>query len=196
MSNELEIKGILDPEDIRRITAYNAFIIFMSLPDPDKAVMMEVPFNELTKKYAYIPKQKDFAVKYGVHENTLTQWKKRKDFISSVDIKRKEWGLDKVPNVLAALYTRCIKYGMAYDVETYLAYYANWNRTQVIKNVTDKFDVDDLRSIIQELPESKQKDAYTTLADIITQAELRRGEQESEGFAVSGSGDNQGEVRS
>lgn len=165
----------MDRDAVKKSEVFEQFIIFMSLPDPEKAGYMGLKPDIKTNKYDRIPTQGDFAIKFGVSKDTLSLWKKRNDFITRVDLKRKEWGIDKVPNVLAALYTRCIKYGMAYDVETYLAYYANWNRTQVIKTVGEKFDVDDLRALIAELPPTKQADAYAALATIITEADRRRG---------------------
>lgn len=191
-SNNSQGEGVRSPyHDV----AYEAFVEFMSLPDPDRAMFMGMEVDPITKKYHHIPTQTEFALKYGVARPTLSVWKNRPDFEKRVDSMRKQWGRDKTANVLASLYTRCIKYGMAYDVETYLAYYENWTRTQVVKHTGDVFALEDLRSIIALLPEDKQKNAYTELATIVTEAESRRSDEESEGSSASGSGDNPIAVR-
>lgn len=153
--------------------AFNAFVKFMSLPDSEKIRFLNLEKNPLTGEYPR-PTQEHFCKMYGVHRKTCADWKKKPEYISMVDTTRKQWGLDKVPNVLQALYNRCIKYGMAYDVETFLAYFANWNRTQISKVTVEKVDPDDLRNIISMLPMDKQIEAYEKLADIIGSANLER----------------------
>ena len=167
----------------------------MALSDPEKCEYMGIEVNPRTGKYDKVPTMIQFALKSGVSRETLSIWKHRPEFIYLVDLKRKQWGLDKVPNVLAALYTRCLKYGMAYDVETYLAYFAGWTRSQAVKGTVDKFAADDLRSIIAQLPIHKQKEAYARIADIIGEAELSRSSEEREGHITDGSTNNQIEVR-
>lgn len=172
------------------------FVEFMALPDPEKFEYMGIAIDPKTGKYpGRVPTQKQFALKSGVSNSTLSVWKASPEFQYLVDLKRKQWGTDKIPNVLAALYTRCLKYGMAYDIETYLAYYVGWTRTQVVKNVQDKFAADDLRSIIAQLPADKQKEAYAKIADIIGDAELERSNSQRTGRISNGHSDNPTEVR-
>lgn len=158
--------------EIKKQEVFNKFVDFMALPDPDKARLFGVAFDEKKGRYESIPSQKDFALKYGVTENTLVLWKKRKDFQSAVDSKQQEWGLDTVPNVMASLYRRCIKYGISTDVELFLAFYKGWDRKQVIKHVHEKFDMDDVRALIAPLPQEMQDKFHATIAEIISAARV------------------------
>lgn len=151
---------------------FQKFVEFYAAPDPDKARMFDVPFDQSTQRYTFIPGQKDFAKKYGVSANTLTGWKRRSDFIGGVDSLQREWGVDVVPNVMASLYRRCIKYGMATDVELFLAYYKGWDRKQMAKAPSEKFDMDDIRALLAPLPQEKQDEFHSLIAQIIIEARV------------------------
>lgn len=154
--------------EIRRL-----FVQYIALPDPDKCEMLGIPRGE-KGVFVELPTQKKFASKYGISERTLNRWKVQAEFVAAVDLKRKEWGMALIPNVLAALYRRCVQYGMAYDVETYLAYFDNWSRTQSVKIKTEKVDADDLRTLIALLPPEKQLHFNELVANLITEAESSR----------------------
>ena len=55
--------------------------------------------------------QKELAKKFGVGEDTLSEWKQRNDFWMSVEEKRRSWGRERTPDVLLALHSRAIKTG-------------------------------------------------------------------------------------
>ena len=184
------VKSIPVDTAVYKDQAFKDFVVFFALPDFDKCRMFGIEPDPRTGK-SKVPTQNDFALKYGIHINTLSLWKNRKDFMEAVNSVRKNWGRERVGNVMASLYTRCVKYGMAYDVETYLAYYDNWSRTQVVKHVQEKFDADDLRSIINSLPEGIQKDAYEKLGEVIAIAESIGENTKSQRDAASGSEDDQ-----
>lgn len=175
----------LSGEDMKKSKVRELFAEFLSLPDPDRAAFMDVPYDPSKRKFAKIPTYTDFALKYGVHTRTLYNWRQQADFNALVKSKREKWGQNLVPNVLAALYTRCIKYGMAYDVETFLAYYEGWSRTQKIQPVGEKFEEGDLRAIISVLPVEEQKQFYESIANILTRAQLRGGSQKVQGDSTS-----------
>lgn len=153
----------------KRDKVFSDFVEFMSLPDPEKCVFLGFQIDPKTGKYEKIANMLDFSKRYGVSSSTLSEWKKRPEFLDAVDIKRRSWGVDRVPNVLAALYNRCIRYGMAYDVETFLAF-AGIDRKTVIKLQTERFSIDDLRSVIATLPADRQTKFYATIADIFGEA--------------------------
>ena len=197
MTENISLQNSISSADaLRKKDIFLKFVDFMALPDPEKFEYMGIAIDPKTGKYpGKVPTQQQFATRSGVAKETLSRWKAQPEFLYLVDIKRKQWGIDKVPNVLAALYTRCLKYGMAYDVETYLAYFAGWTRTQAIKGEVDKFAADDLRSVIAQLPAEKQKEAYAKIADIIGEAELSRSSEERSGHLIDGSSHNPTEVR-
>lgn len=164
-----------EDNSVRKQEIYAAFIEFESLPDPDKAAFLGVEVEltgALKGRYKKIPKLIDFARKYGVHQNTLTAWRRREDFAASVEARQKEWGIDLMPNVMASLYRRCVRYGISSDVELFLAYYKNWDRKQVIKHQVEKFDENDIRALLAMLPKEEQDKYYATLFDIIDRAKV------------------------
>lgn len=151
--------------------AFFAYVEFMAKPDPERCEMLGIPYDEKTRKYTAKPTSTRFAEKYDVHINTLTNWKQRKDFNTAVNQKRNLWGLEKVPNVMAALYQRCLRYGMAHDVELFLAYYERWDRKAAIANPPVSFTPDDIRSIIDVLPEDRQEYFHGLITNAIAEAQ-------------------------
>lgn len=165
------------PTDAKK-DVWEKFVEFCSLPGPDRAAMFEVPFDPKLRRYEKIPTQADFAAKYGVHQNTLVKWKKTKEFQELVDQKQARWGIDHTPDVMSALLRRCLQYGISSDVGLWLAFYKQWDRKQVIKHVHEKLDPDDIRSLIELLPETEKKQAYDHLTNIVIKAERARSSQE------------------
>jgi len=151
--------------------AFFAYVEFMAKPDPERCEMLGIPYEEKTRKYIAKPTSGAFAKKYDVHINTLTNWKQRKDFNVAVHQKRNFWGLEKVPNVMAALYQRCLRYGMAHDVELFLAYYEKWDRKAAVANAPVPFTADDIRLIIDVLPEDRQEHFHGIITAAITEAQ-------------------------
>lgn len=172
------IESPITRDEINRDEIMRIYAVYISAPDADKCEMLKIPFDVKLKKYESRPTDIKFAAMHGVHRDTLYNWRKREDFRKTVDKTGKDWGMALLPNVMASLYRTCIKYGRAYDVELFLAYYADWDRKQVIKHVHEKFDVDDLRAIIDELPDEEKENAYEQLGNIITRAELYRSNKE------------------
>lgn len=169
--NQSEGGGLNKPH---KNALYLKFIEYSSLPDGEKADYLAIEKDPKTGHYKSKPTQKLFAAKFGLSEDTLSLWKKREGFAVAVDMKRKEWGLNLIPNVLASLYRRCVKYGMAYDVETFLSYYTGWSRTQKVDMGNTKFTMDDVRALIAPLPKADQEKYYAILTDIVTGTESRR----------------------
>ncbi len=122
-----------------------------------------------------LPYAKDFAKKYGIREATLSEWKKRPEFH---ELKREAQILklsDDTSDVLDGLKRRCIRYGMAYDVELFLLYVERWDRKHVLEILSEvKLGDNDIRTLIDGLPEEKQKRFYDTLTELIADAEQAR----------------------
>lgn len=122
-----------------------------------------------------IPFAKDFANKYGIREATLSEWKKRPEFH---ELKREAQILklsDQTSDVLDGLKRRCIKYGMAYDVELFLLYVERWDRKHVLEILGEvRLGDNDIRTLVDGLPEDKQKKFYVTLTELIAEAKQVR----------------------
>lgn len=160
-----------------------AFVKYMSLPDPEKCQMVGIPFDYTNNKYSARPTMTHFAEKYEVSNATLSAWHKK--FAKEIEDLSLRWGSDKIPNVMASLYNNIIKNGDSAEVELFLAYYKGWNKKQVVETV-ERFDMEDIRALIEPLPKDKQDQFYATIANIINEAELYRGETQGDepGFEV------------
>ena len=105
-----------------------------------------------------VENQVAFAKKYGIRNATLTDWKKREDFgklKQEAQILRLQ---NDTSDVLEGLKNRCIKYGMAYDVELFLLYVEKWDRKHVLEILGEvKLGDNDIRTLVDLLPEMKQK---------------------------------------
>ncbi len=127
------------------------------------------------RKAGGIPTAQVFAEHYGIDENTLTRWKKRPDFHA---LKREAQIFrlsDATADVLEGLKERCTRYGMAYDVELFLLYVEGWDRKHVLEILQEvKLGDNDIRSLVEHLPENKQKHFYDTLTNLIGEAEQAR----------------------
>ena len=74
-----------------------------------------------TPQYLREPKfQKDFAELIGVHEDTLTDWKKHPKFSLLLQSKISIWIRERVPDVIGALYETASSKGESKDVELFL----------------------------------------------------------------------------
>lgn len=190
IKSSVQKKGGGGEAPIQKNHVFNEFVKFMAMADPDKAEMFGITFDVKKRRYERIPNLQDFAKKHGVHRNTLGAWKKREDFKKAVDAKQEQWGVDLLPNVMAALYRRCVQYGISTDVELFLAYYKKWDRRQVIKHIGEKFDLDDVRALIAPLPKEKQEHFYGLITEIITEAEVHRSRAEVQGDQLDLTGGN------
>lgn len=123
------------------------------------------------RKKAGIITAGDFAKKYGIHEATLSKWKNRPDYHDTKRQAQIHKLSDSTADVLDGLKTRCIKYGMANDVELFLLYVEKWDRKHVLEILGEiKLGKDDIRSIVDVLPEDRRKQFYVTLSDLIAEA--------------------------
>ena len=143
-------------------TVYDRFVEWIALTTKDR-------------KKLGVSTQRDFAKKYGMHETTLTGWKKREDFGQLKQEAQVSRLQNDTSDVLEGLKNRCVKYGMAYDVELFLLYVEKWDRKHVLEILGEiKLGDNDIRTIIDLLPEAKQKTFYDTLTNLIAEAQSAR----------------------
>lgn len=150
----------------KSLEKFRAFTEFMAAPGPERAMMLGFEINPITKKYDKFPSQNDFANRYKVHKDTLTDWKKRPEYAAAIETDRKQWVLDRMPDALQALFNRILKYGMSYDVETF-AKFGEIDLREMAKRGIEKFDQEDVRVIIQSLSIEEQNYFYGTLGQLI-----------------------------
>lgn len=74
-----------------------------------------------------VPKtQRELAKKFGVGEDTLSEWKRRNGFWEGVTEKRKTWGRERTPDVMLALFKRIQRTGSAPEVRLWLEVIEGW----------------------------------------------------------------------
>jgi len=78
--------------------------------------------------------QEEFAKKFGVSQDTLTDWKKRDDFWSAVETEWKKWGREKTTNIMNKLYTTIMQEGESANFRLWFQYLLNWEGKQETKN--------------------------------------------------------------
>lgn len=172
------VSPIMTPDDVRKSEIYAKFVRFMAVPDPDRCEMLGISMNRETGLPMENPTLTKFAQHFGVHLNTLRNWKMKPEFQKAVTSFRKDWGKDRTANVMAALYRNILRNGNAYDVELWMAYMENWDRKQVVKIVQEEFTANDIRTIISRLPKDQQNEWYTRIGELVTLAELHGGGDE------------------
>ena len=89
---------------------YQLFVVWMSLPQPER----------------YPKTQKEFAAKYGIHQDTVVDYKKRKGFWDDVQLMWKDWGKEKTSDVMKKFYDTLMSKGSASDIKLWLQYFLNW----------------------------------------------------------------------
>ena len=152
---------------INKQTVFDRFIEWIVLTTPERAVLG-------------IETQKDFAKKYNIRAGTLSDWKRRNDFGEKKQMAQVQKLQNATADVLEGLKNRCIKYGMAYDVELFLLYVEKWDRKHVLEILGEiKLGDNDIRTIIDILPKDKRKLFYDTLTNLIAEAESARGIDET-----------------
>lgn len=91
-----ELKIVSDLSGIKKPQKYLEFITFMAIPDVLRAELLEVKTEG------------DFAKKFLVNKNTLTDWKKRIGFWEDVIAVRKDFFRARTANVILALETKSL----------------------------------------------------------------------------------------
>ncbi len=116
-----------------------------------------------------LPTQKAFAEKYGVSEDTLSDWNKTqgvKDSLSEI----RGWSRQLSKNVLFSLYNRAMKDGSAFEVKLWFQLVEKWEEKARIehdyKGVTEiqiiKKVVEDKFNIKNESTEQRNEDKMGT----------------------------------
>lgn len=95
---------------LRHVGEYSDFVAWTALP------------TELR-----VPKtQRELSKKFGVGEDTLSEWKRRSGFWEEVTEKRKTWGRERTPDVMLALFKRIQRTGSAPEVRLWLEVVEGW----------------------------------------------------------------------
>lgn len=140
---------------------YLLFLQWSGMPYPDKVK-------------EGVATQKDFAAKHGINEDTLTNWKKRKDYDPKMFAESQKWARERWANVMGGLYTRALK-GYALEVELYLMFAFGWTRDAAKEQATKPpVSEEDIFEMAQYLEPDKKKELYGKIAEIVAEARIAR----------------------
>jgi hypothetical protein len=73
-----------------------------------------------------IKTQADFAKKFKIGPDTLSEWKSLRGLWELVDAFKKQWGKSKTPSILAGFYRKAVSEGDAARVKLWLQYFEDW----------------------------------------------------------------------
>lgn len=100
-----------DVVQVKKCVEYERFLGWLSLPYDAR--------NPKT--------QKEFAIKHGVSEDTLSLWKKRGDFWDEWRSRVKNNNRERIASVLSAVYKNIIKHGKGSDFLAFVQYVDDFN---------------------------------------------------------------------
>ena len=141
---------------LKNQSTYEEFILWYALPRPGK-LQMKLETQELFAKY------------YGVSERTLNNWKARKDFLPQVKVIRDQWGNERTPDVIEAIYQSAIGGGREAPQaqKLWLQYVEGFNEKAKPKEAPkEPLTVNDILFIIKVMPEEYHDKFYSYIREI------------------------------
>ena len=128
---------------LRHVDEYLNFIVWVAQP------------KELRK-----PKtQRELSKKFGVGEDTLSEWKNRDGFWEKVSTQRQKWCKEKTSDVINALYKRILENGSASEVRLWMEMIEGWSVKEVI--VEDRYaDIRDMTDAELDMEIKKLEDFF------------------------------------
>lgn len=119
-----------------------------------------------------IPNARAFASKHKLHSSQLSRWTQRKDFNTLKFERMRESWSEFVPEAFEALRKRIQRFGMARDVELWLAYTEGWDRKKAAEQrAPPSFTEDDIRNLLSFLPREEQIKFWQLIAKILLRAQ-------------------------
>lgn len=135
------------------------------------------------KKEIGMVTQSAFADHYKIAFNTTTAWKRRPDFIAKVRALRQDWGFERTGDVLNGMYKAAVK-GNPNSQKLWLQYFEDFTEKSEQTNVNRvEIGVNDIRFIIEQLPEPLKSKHYANLRDLLDDADAVRNAREIEDSA-------------
>lgn len=149
---------------MHKTSTYDEFILWFAMPMHEKRKMGLETIEQ-------------FAEYQGVHRTTITRWKKRYDFLPRLKELRDTWGKERTQDVIAAIYFTAISKGVGAPAsqKLWMQVIEGWSEKMEIEHTKKvELTVNDIRFIIEQLPEEYKEKFYGYLRDIFDTAQLLR----------------------
>lgn len=101
--------------------------------------------------------QGEFASQHGVHENTLSKWRRDPKFWEEVREGVKTWNKDRLPNVMAALYKTILTKGSGVEAKLWLQWVDNWKEKTEVENPAMTEEIEKLRMSLVQMMDAVKK---------------------------------------
>lgn len=143
--------------ELKNPSTYDEFILWFALPGHEKQ-KMGLEFQDA------------FAAYHGITPKTLSTWKRRPDFLPSVHELRTSWAKERTSDVIAAIYKSSLK-GNDKSQKLWMQLFEGFTeKTEVEKKETVEVGVNDIRFIIEALPEPHKTKFNGYIDEIISVA--------------------------
>lgn len=141
---------------------YEDFLVWFALPTTER--QKAKGYNTVTEYSQY----------NDIDRTTLWRWRKSPEFRKRVNTIRKDWGDDMTAQVFDGWKMACMK-GNPKAIELWLSYFHGFDKKNVHEVQTQQHvEPNDIRALIEELPEDEQEHYYITLAQLAARVrELR-----------------------
>lgn len=140
---------------------YTEFILWTAMPYSEKVKLG-------------LETQGAFCQHHKINEVTPWRWKQRPDFEQRVDAILKMWSTDKTPDVIHAIYKAAIK-GNPMSQLLWLQYFKKFSpKTEVEHTKKVEIGVNDIRFLINSLPEPLRSEHHANFRKLIEDAQRLR----------------------
>lgn len=138
----------------KRVDIYEEFVLWSAMPPRERGKLG-------------IETQEEFVEFYNIGINTPTAWKRRPDYEARVTAIRHEWAFDRTGAVIEGIYLSALK-GNPFSQKLWLQYFHGFTEKAEV-NVANKVEitVNDIRFIIEALPEPLKSKHYGYLRDLL-----------------------------
>ena len=185
MGNEIVKHGQPNERGIKvsNRVIFDEFVIWSATPTPVR-VKTGIETIEQFSEYHHIGR------------TTLWRWQSRPEYEARVRELRKKWGFEKTQGVIEGIYRSAVK-GNSDSQRIWLQFFEGWSEKSTVENIKKvEVGVNDIRFLIEGMPEPTRTKFYGYLREIIDEAvalrnagELADGLNEDDGIENSVSGE-------
>ena len=142
----------------KRLDVYEEFLLWSAMPPGERARLGTET-------------QEQFADRYKVGINTPTAWKRRPDFVTRVTAIRTELAFERTGDVIDGIYQSALK-GNSASQTLWLKYFSGIDNTQSgTLGKPDFFSMDDIKMLIEALPEDKRDRHYNNVSELVSEVQ-------------------------